>query len=33
MLVQYDDKCNGQRKVYEWVERFKNERTNVTGED
>jgi hypothetical protein len=33
MVVQDDDMCNGQRKVYEWVERFKNERTNVTGED
>jgi transposase len=33
MLVQYGDKCIGQRKVYEWVERFKNGRTNVTGED
>jgi hypothetical protein len=33
MLVQYRDKCIGQRKVYEWVERFKNGRTNVTGED
>jgi hypothetical protein len=33
MLVQYDDKCIGQRKVYEWVERFKNGRTNVTGEE
>jgi hypothetical protein len=31
--VQYGDKCIGQRKVYEWVERFKNGRTNVTGED
>jgi hypothetical protein len=26
MLVQYGDKCIGQRKVYEWVERFKNGR-------
>jgi hypothetical protein len=33
MLVQYGDKCIEQRKVYEWVERFKNGRTNVTGED
>jgi hypothetical protein len=33
MLVQYGDKCIGQRKVYEWVERFKNGRMNVTGED
>jgi hypothetical protein len=33
LLVQYGDKCIGQIKVYEWVERFKNERTNVTGED
>jgi hypothetical protein len=33
MLMQYADKCTGQRKVYEWVERFKNGRTNVTGED
>jgi transposase len=33
MLVQYGDKCIGQSKVYEWVERFKNGRTNVTGED
>jgi hypothetical protein len=29
MLVQYGDKCIGQIKVYEWVERFKNGRTNV----
>jgi hypothetical protein len=29
MLVQYGDKCIGQRKVYEWVERFKNGRTNM----
>jgi transposase len=33
MLVQYGDKCTGQRKFYEWVERFKNGRTTVTGED
>jgi hypothetical protein len=33
MLVQYGDKCIGERKVYEWVERFKNGRMNVTGED
>jgi hypothetical protein len=33
MFVQYGDKCIGQRKVYEWVESFKNGRTNVTGED
>jgi hypothetical protein len=33
MLVQYADKCTGQKKVYEWVERLKNGRTNVTGED
>jgi hypothetical protein len=32
MLVQYGDKCIGQRKVYEWVEGFKNGRMNVTGE-
>jgi hypothetical protein len=29
LLVQY----GGQRKFYEWVERFKNGRMNVTGED
>jgi hypothetical protein len=33
MLVQYGDNCIGQRKVYEWVEGFKNGRMNVTGED
>jgi hypothetical protein len=33
MLVPYGDKCIGQRKVYEWVERFKNGRKNVTDED
>jgi hypothetical protein len=33
MLVQYGDKYIGERKVYEWVERFKNGRMNVTGED
>jgi transposase len=33
MLVQYGDKCIGQSKVYEWVERYKNGRMNVTGED
>jgi hypothetical protein len=33
MLVQYGDKCIGQKRVYEWVERFKNGRTNVIGED
>jgi hypothetical protein len=32
-LVPYGDKCIGQRKVYEWVERFKNGRKYVTGED
>jgi hypothetical protein len=30
MLVQYGDKYIGQRKVYEWVQTFKNGRTNVT---
>jgi hypothetical protein len=29
MLVQYGDKFIGQRKVYEWVEMFKNGETNV----
>jgi hypothetical protein len=33
MLVQYGDKYIGQRKIYEWVERFKNGRTNVIDED
>jgi uncharacterized protein YerC len=33
MLLQYGDTCTGQRKVYEWVERFKNGRTYVTVED
>jgi hypothetical protein len=33
MLVQYGDKCIEQKRVYEWVERFKNGRTNVIGED
>jgi hypothetical protein len=33
MLAQYGDKYIGQRKVYEWVERFKNGRMNMTGED
>jgi hypothetical protein len=32
MRVQYGGKCTGQRKVYEWVERFKNGRMNATGE-
>jgi hypothetical protein len=33
MLVQYGDKCTGQRKVYEWVKMFKNGRKNAAGED
>jgi HD-GYP domain-containing protein (c-di-GMP phosphodiesterase class II) len=33
MLVQYGDECTVQGKVYEWVERFKHGRTNVTDED
>jgi hypothetical protein len=33
MLVQYVDKCMGQRKVYEWVERFKNGRWSVISEE
>jgi hypothetical protein len=33
MIMHYGDKCIGQRKFYEWVERFKNGRMNVTGED
>jgi hypothetical protein len=31
MIVQYGDKCIGQRKVYEGVERIKNRRMNATG--
>jgi hypothetical protein len=29
MLVQCGDKCIGPTKVYEWVQRIKNGRTNV----
>ena len=32
MKVQYGDSCLCQRKVYEWVERFKNGRDNVSDE-
>jgi len=32
MLVQYEQSTMCQRKVYEWVERFKSGRTRVTDE-
>jgi len=32
MLAQYGQSTMGQRKVYEWVERFKSGRTRVTDE-
>jgi hypothetical protein len=31
MAVQYEDNCMTQKKVYEWVERFKGEWKNVLG--
>ena len=31
MLAQYGQSTMSQRKVYEWVERFKSGRTHVTG--
>jgi len=33
MLAQYGQSTMSQRKVYEWVERFKTGRTIVTDED
>jgi hypothetical protein len=30
-VFQYGDKCMGQRKMWEWVESFKGERTCVNG--
>jgi len=33
MLAQYGQSTMSQRKVYEWVERFKSGRTPVTDED
>ena len=32
MEVQYGDSCLSQGRVYEWVERFKNRRQNVSDE-
>ena len=32
MLVQYGQSTMNQRKVYEWVEKFKSGRTRVTDE-
>jgi len=32
MKVQYGDSCLSQGRVYEWVERFQNERQNVSDE-
>jgi uncharacterized protein YbgA (DUF1722 family) len=32
MKVQYVDSCLSQRRVYEWVERFRNGRQNVSDE-
>ena len=32
MMVQYGDSCLSQGRVYEWVERFRNERQNVSDE-
>jgi len=32
MLAEYGQSTMSQRKVYEWVERFKSGRTRVTGE-
>jgi len=32
MLAQYGQSTVSQRKVYEWVERFKSDRTRVTDE-
>jgi len=32
MLAQYGQSTMSQRKVYEWVERFKSDRTHVTDE-
>jgi len=32
MLAQYGQSARSQRKVYEWVERFKSGRTRVTDE-
>ena len=32
MLAQYGQSTMSQRKVYEWVERFKSDRTRVTDE-
>jgi len=32
MLAEYGQSTMGQRKVYEWVERFKSGRTHVTDE-
>jgi len=32
MLAQYGQSTMSQRKVYEWVERFKSSRTRVTDE-
>ena len=32
MLAQYGQSTMSQRKVYEWVERFKSGRTRVTDE-
>ena len=32
MLAQYEQSIMSQRKVYEWVERFKSGRTRVTDE-
>jgi len=32
MLAQYGQSTISQRKVYEWVERFKSDRTRVTDE-
>lgn len=33
MLQQYGDVCIGERKVYAWVEAFKNGRTSVSNEE
>jgi len=30
MLAQYKENCIIQRKVYQWMERFQNDRTSIT---